>query len=107
MNLVDGDSVNHPWYDKEGDILTVFVSEKESYSDTINGSLSVFRSFDTNEITGFCLRHVSRLVSGDKNIDPDNIPSYTPEKGPLSSVLDEDIIVGKKESFWNWLLFWR
>ncbi|MHA2279779.1 MAG: hypothetical protein ACXAC5_02635 [Promethearchaeota archaeon] len=49
------------WYNAEGDILEVYLSEEESYSKWLNHQVSVKLAMKTDEVVGFQIWGVSRI----------------------------------------------
>lgn len=47
-----------PWYDPSGDCLTWHFRNEESYGERIDSRLTLYKSFDTDEIVGFQVRGV-------------------------------------------------
>jgi hypothetical protein len=67
-----------PFYDEEGDSLTLFVSDEESYGQDVHPYVMLYRSRHTGAVTGCHLRSVRRrLVTAMRSfhvgLDPDSI----------------------------------
>jgi hypothetical protein len=61
----------HPFYSKEGDYLTYFFQNVDSYSKRIDDTLTVFLSMGNDNFAGFKLKGIQRLlkaVEGELNV---------------------------------------
>ncbi|MDR2707028.1 MAG: hypothetical protein LBC02_14740 [Planctomycetaceae bacterium] len=50
------------FYNKEGDCFEFYVSQNSYYSERIDDYLTVFLDMETNEIVGFMIKNVKRIV---------------------------------------------
>ena len=51
-----------PFYSKDGDFLTYYVDGSDHYEERIDNVLTVYRSFDSDELVGFKIKGVRILL---------------------------------------------
>ena len=51
-----------PFYEPETDMLHLYIADEEDWGDVVDGRLTLFRSFQTNAVTGFSLRGIRRRL---------------------------------------------
>jgi hypothetical protein len=68
---------SHASYSNRGDCMFCYLADEVSYADRINSDLTVFKRLGTEEITGFKVKNVRRILQKDRSIVLDDAPGLT------------------------------
>ena len=53
---------SEPWYNQDGDCLTVKFKNTADYASRVDGILTVFKDIETDEVVGFLIKGIKHLV---------------------------------------------
>lgn len=64
-------------YSTRGDCIFCYISDAPSYAERINADLTIFKRLDADEVTGFKVKNVRRIVEKDHSILLSDTPEVT------------------------------
>ncbi len=64
-------------YSDRGDCIFCYICDECGYAERINPDLTIFRSCDTKEVTGFKIKNVRRILKDEEDFVSDDAPDLT------------------------------